>query len=182
MDSKIKQIINDLRSGNIVSMDTETVTGLFCLPKFNIGQKLNNLKTRDVNKPLQVMVGSWEDLFKITSLSKFQKQILEDDFPSSNSYIVNINSDFEKEAYVDNDDTILVRFPSEVEVPNLSTVLRNIGPLFATSANITNQVEFETAKEAANYFAINYLEDLVEKKGSSKIISLINDEIKIVRE
>ncbi|BDV03392.1 MAG: translation factor Sua5 [Candidatus Hepatoplasma scabrum] len=178
---KINKLINDLNQNKIVSMPTETVYGLFAkISRLNL-RNLNKIKKREATKPLQIFFFDFKQIEKFTELSKFQRQILIQELPGDKSFIVPSSPYFKK---IIKENTILVRFPiwEQKELKLTKKVFAKIDkPLLATSANLSKEKEINDGKEIQKKFQINGFNKKIKPKKASTIISLLNNEIEIIR-
>lgn len=178
---KINKLLNDLNNNKIIAMPTETVYGFFSLISLENLKNINKLKGRELEKPLQVFFLDFSQIEKYTKLSQFQKQILIQELPGNKSFLVPSSSFFKK---LTNQNTILIRLPiwEQKILKNTKKVFEKINvPLFATSANLTNNKEFDNGKLIQKEFKINGFNKKIKTKKSSIIISLLEDKVEIIR-
>lgn len=178
---KINKLINDLKNNKIITMPTETVYGFFSLISLDNLKKINELKKRELEKPLQVIFLNFAQIEKYTKLSQFQKQILIQELPGNKSFLVPSSIYFKK---LTKQDTILVRLPiwEQKILKDTKKVLQKINvPLFATSANLTNNKEFDNGRLIQKEFKINGFNKKIKAKKASIIISLLDDKVEIIR-
>lgn len=174
---KIREVVKRIKNKEILIMETETTIGIFSLPMSDLGKKINKIKQRELNKPLQVMITSFKQLNLISNLSFFQYSFIKEEWPGRKSFIVPVKSKFSKNL-LDNKNTILIRMPSSKEAPQLTKVLKKTGPLFSTSANITTKKPFISAKIAGETLNLPFFVEGIKQNGPSVIISLMGDKVK----
>lgn len=133
----IKQAIKILQNGGVGVMPTDTIYGL-------VGQALNpravvkiyKLKRRRSNKPCIILISNLTDLKKFNfnpppAMLKIIKRV----WPGPISIIFN--------------KTLACRLPAS---PWLGKLLKQTGPLIATSANLESRPPAQTITEAKKYF------------------------------
>ncbi len=172
MKDKLIDIINN---NQVIGHTTDTVFGLLLkINRENI-YTLNKLKGRQEDKPLQVLISNIEQARDIVK----DVSILENNMKAKTSYIVEANEQFINNVLLDSfNKTVMVKLATA----ELKELIETTGPLFATSANINGQKEFVSYLDVENTFNIETnKEDQVEGKAST-IISLLNNEIKVIRQ
>ncbi len=177
IEEKIKkEILNE----KIVAIQTETVYGFFSRISINNKKNINNLKKRDKNQSIQVSFGSFEQIFNWVDISEKQKQIILKNLPGENSYLLKLKKQKQK---ILNEKNVLVRFPNLSNDSFLIKLLIDVGPLFSTSVNIHGENELNSCLEIKDKFNVVCYENknIKTKNKSSKIISLLNDKILILR-
>ena len=170
----MEKIIKEINEGNVVSMPTDTVYGLFGLVNNETKQKINILKQRDKNQPLQVMFPSIEQSLESFIMNKeFEAEIV-DQLKKGNSILVEANTEWKSKLGEEN---ILIRIST---APNeLIDILKQTGPLYATSANITNKDPLTSKEDINSIFNISVAEGNIGSGNSSEIYSFINEQKKI---
>ncbi len=171
---------NKILNNEIVSIQTETVYGLFAKINLNNKSKINLLKGRNKDQSLQVSFGNFEQIFDWTELSDFQREQLINNLPGDTSFVVPLKKEKINEL---GKETILVRFPKMNDDHILIKLLNSIGPLFSTSANIHGEPEFSNCDEIEQKMNISCYEvkSFLIKNKPSRITSLLNDKIKVIR-
>ena len=90
------EIIEKLNNNEVVGFPTDTVFGLIVkLNKNNIA-KLNNIKQRDENTPLQVLSPSLREASKHFVNDYFVMEYLANNYKERTSYIVEANKEFNR--------------------------------------------------------------------------------------
>lgn len=166
------RLIEELADGKVIGHTTDTVFGLMAIFNINSVARLNKLKGRKEDQPLQLIVTSPSQLEAfIKDTGKIGK------VESKTSYIVEASDVFSK-YYPSFEGKIMFR----VVDGELAKIVKRLGPLFATSANIHGHETLKEWKDVESTFKVlsNRKEQIGEKP--SKIISLINGEEKIIRE
>ncbi len=169
----MKKIIEEINKGNIVGMPTDTVFGLFVSKTKNGMNKLNSLKKRPIDQPLQVVFASITDALEVIDVDNHYNEA-EKILQEGNSIIGKVRSDYKEEYF---EETLLVRVPKGPE--KLLDVIYQTGPLYATSANVSGEEPIQNSKDVSDKFGIVVL-DGESKNTNSQIYEMI-DEIKRVR-
>lgn len=166
------KLIEELVKGNVVGHTTDTVFGLIATFNINNVSKINLLKGRDKNQPLQLLVNSPSQLEAfIKDTGKIGK------VEPKTSYIVEASEVFSK-YYPSFNNSIMFR----VVEGELSKIIKRLGPLFASSANKHGESILTSWKEVEDTFGvITNKKDQVGTKAST-IISLLDGEAKVIRE
>lgn len=138
-----------INNGEVIAFPTDTVYGLG-VSAFNRQaiDRLYAVKQRDASKALPILIADVSNLRSVASLPTAEvKAIIEHFWPGPLTLILPRNP-----ALPDNispGSTIGVRIPDH---PATREMLRNTGPLAATSANISGQDETQTAQQVARMF------------------------------
>lgn len=174
-----KDLIKDLNNNKIIAHPTDTVFGLFAkLSKQNI-LELNKLKKRNEDKPLQIMFSSVKEALKFSINDHFVMNYLHNNYEEGTSYIVPANTDFAKKFLLPSfNRTFMFRIPKNKEIID---IIKEAGPLAATSANISGKTTITNNEEIKKIFKVNTSSLEQKNNKASKIISLLNDEITEVR-
>ncbi len=180
MENELKYIQDKLLNDEVVAFQTDTVYGLFSRVNLRNKQRLNLMKGRDKDQKIQISFSSFKQIYEWIDIDKEQKDILESLLPGNVSIIVPLNNDKKK---LLNEESVLVRFPKLDKDNILSIVLEKVGPLFSTSANFHNREILSSCNQIVDNFKILCFEDenIIMTNKSSKIISLMNDKIKVLR-
>ena len=136
---RIQEAVRVLRRGGLVIFPTDTVYGLGASIRFprTIG-KIYRIKKRSRKKPLVFLIGNKKDIIKFTGrLSNEVKKLIRDFWPGPLTLI------FTSKKYK----TIALRMPDHRIVLGL---IRGVGPLAVTSANLSGRKEKVTLKAVEN--------------------------------
>ncbi len=128
------QIINDLLSGKIATIPTETVEGYAVALSSEQGiRDLMKLKDRDFDsgKVFTLVPESKDAISKYAIVPVQAKPFIDKYIPGELTLILPKNPDF-KHFYYDHYDTIGIRIPNHPLFPEL---LETVGPVILTSAN-----------------------------------------------
>ncbi|MFZ2390463.1 MAG: L-threonylcarbamoyladenylate synthase [Minisyncoccales bacterium] len=173
----IKEIGEDIKKGRIGVIPTDTIYGIVCsaMKKKSV-EKLYKIRKRDSKKPMIILISSLKDLnlFGV----KIDKKITDKYWPGKVSIIVPIK----KLEYLHRGkNSLAFRLPDNKALIKL---IKISGPIVAPSANTEGDKPAETIEEAKEYFKdkIDFYVDCGKLKSKpSKIISLLNNNIEIIR-
>jgi len=173
----IKEIGEDIKKGRIGVIPTDTIYGIVCsaMKKKSV-EKLYKIRKRDSKKPMIILISSLKDLnlFGV----KIDKKITDKYWPGKVSIIVPIK----KLEYLHRGkNSLAFRLPDNKALIKL---IKISGPIVAPSANTEGEKPAETIEEAKEYFKdkIDFYVDCGKLKSKpSKIISLLNNNIEIIR-
>lgn len=113
---------------------TDTVLGLGGKINKHNYKKIYFIKKRDFSKPLIIIIANLNQLKKFEKISKEEKRILKDYWPGATTFIINNNS---------------YRIPKNKK---LLKFLRINGPIYLTSANISNHSTIKNIQDVNNIF------------------------------
>ena len=183
--SAYAEINQKLLSGGVVLLPTETVFGLAChAENARAVEKIYALKGRSFQKPLAVCVKNLEAAQRLGEFSDAAKALAKKYWPGSLTIITkakpNLKIDPNCQSKFGELTTIAFRCPEADWLPHLD------GPLALTSANRSG--EKETVSYAAAIAELGeeidsgLKTDMVLSGSPSTIISVIGEEIKILRQ
>jgi len=175
---KASLIINQ---GGIVVFPTDTVYGIGCDPynKESV-KKIYELKSRDISKPLPVLVYSKEIAEQIAFFDEIAKKIAEKFWPGPLTIILKLTDENLKKS-LNVSDKIAIRVPDHKCTLKL---LEKCNFLVGTSANISGHSSFTNPDECFNNiqkYDIFVDGGIITSLGESTIIEIENEEIKIIR-
>jgi L-threonylcarbamoyladenylate synthase len=142
--SALDHAVDVLNHGGLVAFPTDTVYGLAALPfKSEFVERLFSAKGRSNARAIAILIGDFDDLPKIVDhFDDISSRIAHRFWPGPLTLVVAKHSGLPDELSPDN--TIGVRMPDH---PVALELLRKIGPLAVTSANISGQDNADTAEE-----------------------------------
>jgi len=128
-----KSAFNSLKSGLPVIFPTDTLPAIGCLPKFS--NTIYEFKKRDKSKPLILMGSDQNQLIEYVNESAKEDyaNIASKYWPGALTMVIP-SSGRAKEIITSNDSSIGLRIPNSFMAQSL---LREIGPLLTSSANIS---------------------------------------------
>jgi len=150
-----------IRRGGVVALPTDTVYGIGCaVNDASAIHKLYEIKQRDALKAIPVLVGDMDQAGQIASNFNPQAQLLAGHFwPGALTIVVAKNPALPKELTVHA--TVGIRMPDH---DWLLELLRESGPLAATSANLSGAASPVSAQEVLEQ--LNGLVELVVDGGA----------------
>ena len=181
-NDKLDLAVEAINNNQVVGIPTETVYGIGVNPYSQEAvDKLFELKGRDEDKPLSILVSSYYDLQKLDVVSTIP-EIVELYWPGPLTIVVETTKEFADGVGTKNPLSIGVRVPDNQLTIEL---LKITGPLAVTSANRSGENDIISNIEAQKIFGENiaeYLEgDAVHGSGST-IIDFRVDGGEILRE
>ena len=181
-EDNIQKAITCIKNEEVVGIPTETVYGIGVDPLSQAAvDKIFNLKERDENKPLSILVHSFHDLIKLKIISKVP-EIVELYWPGPLTIIVESELNFADGVGTKNPNSIGVRVPDNELALEL---LKKTGPLAVTSANISGQEDITNEKDAESVFGDkigHYLQGSALHGSGSTIVDFRDEEFKVIRE
>jgi len=181
-EDNIQKAIACIKNEEVVGIPTETVYGIGVDPLSQAAvDKIFNLKERDENKPLSILVHSFHDLIKLKIISKVP-EIVELYWPGPLTIIVESELNFADGVGTKNPNSIGVRVPDNELTLEL---LKKTGPLAVTSANISGQEDITNEKDAESLFGDkigHYLQGSALHGSGSTIVDFRDEEFKVIRE
>ncbi len=144
-DSRVTDAVNTLKSGGIIAIPTDTVYGIGADP-FNPDavQKLYTIKGRPEDKPIPLVLGSVDDVHKVSqNLPPFFFHLTEKYWPGGLTIIVQSKNLLPQ--LTAGGTSVGLRIPNQ---PLLLKILQEFGgPLAITSANLSGQPAATSPKE-----------------------------------
>ena len=194
---QIDVVADYFKSGKILAYPTETVYGLGCIAiDEKTINKIYNVKKREKNKPMLVLVKSYCMLKRYCFVSAMQDKFLRTIWVAQGSVVTkNIaptsvvlkSRRLLPKSLIGNDGSIAVRMP--VQSDFLMQVLKKVDlPIVSTSLNISGQKVFSKLDCLEKYFGQGKIDLAVDSgeifnKKSSRIIDLRDmDNINVIRE
>lgn len=133
-----------LRSGGIVALPTETVYGLAVLPQKSPLERLLRVKQRASDKGIQLLVDSIEQVTDLATLSDAAEQLARGLWPGGLTLILERRQDVDLPLLLGGGrPTLGLRLPDH---PVPRGLARLLGPLAASSANVSGQPDATTAE------------------------------------
>lgn len=179
--NQINELIDALRSKEVVAFPTDTVYGIACICDDEAIAKMKWVKGRDEKKPFPMMVYDINQINQIAEITDAAVSIIQNFMPGALTIILK-KKKLIPDTVTNGQSTIAIRIPNDETV---LTILKETGPLLVTSANLSNQPSAHNTKEVLEQLdgRISCVLD-GESKGSlaSTIVDCSNNEIKILRE
>lgn len=175
---KAAQVLN---SGGLVVAPTETKYGLLAkIDDLDAVNRLFDVKGRDENKPSAVFIPSVNVLKKYSLLSRKALILAEKFLPGPLTLILKSKQDFGK--FFTLNKMTGFRISSSQLITNL---VQRVGPLSATSANLSGKKEGDTIAEIREQLGDKielYIDAGKLNNPASTVVSVIEDQVKILRE
>jgi L-threonylcarbamoyladenylate synthase len=154
----MKKAVEVLRSGGIVAFKTDTVMGLGAngFDKFAV-KKLFELKNRDYEKPVSVLLPTVSKIFDYAIVGKFAFEVIKKHFPGAITCILRTKKCIYTTP-LSCGETTGIRVP---KLPELQEFLAELDfPLVATSANISGRPPLSDKNDVLNTFgkSVYYLD------------------------
>ena len=177
-----EKIVEDLLNGHVVGFPTDTVYGLAIVyDNKSAFDKLYNIKNRDINKPISMMVYDKEVLKEVAYIDENSKKIIEKLMPGALTIILKAKPNL-PEHVTFNLKTIGVRIPTNKTALDILEKVNK--PLLVTSANISNEPSLLKSKDVYEKFK-SMLYSMIDEDAlgneASSVISVYED-IKIYRQ
>ncbi len=180
--SDFDSVIRALDEHKVVAFPTETVFGVGV--KFNDRVALDALmeaKNRDYSKAITLMVHNISDIEKYAYVNESARKIIENFMPGMVTLVLKKKDNVDS-LMTNGKETIGIRIPDSEYVLEL---LKRVGPMLVTSANLSNHENTTTTKEVLDQLD-GRIELVVDGKTSlniaSSVIDVTQQEIKILRE
>jgi len=181
-NDKLNNAVDAINNNQIVGIPTETVYRIGVNPfSQEAVDKIFELKGRDEDKPLSILVSSFYDLQKLEIVSIIP-EVVELYWPGPLTIVVETKKEFADGVGTKNPSSIGVRVPDNELAIEL---LKITGPLAVTSANLSGENDINSDTEAENVFGTKvteYLEGESLHGSGSTIIDLRVDGGEILRE
>ena len=181
-NDKLALAVGAINNNEIVGIPTETVYGIGVNPYSQEAvDKIFEIKGRDGDKPLSILVSSYYDLQKLDIVSTIP-EVVELYWPGPLTIVVETTKEFADRVGTKNPFSIGVRVPDNELAIEL---LKITGPLAVTSANRSGENDITSDTEAENIFGKNialYLEGASVHESGSTIIDFRIEGGEILRE
>ncbi|MFA6549717.1 MAG: L-threonylcarbamoyladenylate synthase [Candidatus Margulisiibacteriota bacterium] len=168
----ITEAVRILKSGGVIAFPTETVFGIgTALDQPKAIKRIFKIKKRPRRKPLQFLVASLAEAKKLGIFSKKAEEFAKKHWPGPSTLIV---------PALKGKKTIGLRVPDHQTILRL---IRAVGPIAATSANISDQPPALTTKQAIEYVGkkVDYVLPGRTRHGKASKVIDTTDRYKILR-
>lgn len=179
----IQQAVEVLRDGGVIIYPTDTVYGLGCdITSKSAIERIQHIKGRDAKKPMSFVCADLTAISHYAQVSNFAYKIMRRMLPGPYTFVLPATKETPK-LLRSKQKTVGIRIPDH---PVSTAIVSQLGwPLLSTSANrseqdaITNPFRLEEE--------LGHEVDLILECGDlpvlpSSVISLIGDEVEILRE
>ena len=172
----VEAAVEILARGGVVVIPTDTVYGLGAVPRdADAVDKLFELKGRPSAKAIPILAADVEQLAGVALFDDRARAVAARFWPGPLTLVLPRAERFDADLGGTDDSTVAVRIPrSDVALP----LMRAVGPLAVTSANLSGRPAATTSDEARAVFGnrVQFVLDGGDCNGRpSTIISLVND-------
>ena len=182
LNDELQLAVTAISNNEIVGIPTETVYGIGVNPTSQTAvNKIFELKERDEDKPLSILISSFYDIHKLGVVSTIP-EVVELYWPGPLTIIVETTLEFSDGVGTKSPNTIGIRVPDNDLAIEL---LKITGPLAVTSANISGNEDVKSDVDAQNIFgdAIkHYIKGEALHGSGSTIIDVREEGGRILRE
>jgi len=169
------ELVEKIKSGQVGVMPTDTIYGLVgSALSPAVVEKIYELKSRPADMPFIILISDWGDLKKLGIVtSDKDKETLEKNWPGPISFILPCPD--ESFTYLHREKkSLAVRWPNNEELDKL---IKETGPLIATSANLSGRPAVTMITEAKGIFGdkIDFYIDGGVMAGTPSTLAKIDD-------
>lgn len=190
MELAINQAVKHLREKKVISFPTETVWALAADANCRESvAKIYNLKQRDSNKPLAIMVADIQHARNLVELSPLALRLANKFMPGPLTLILpKVKSTLPNTIINPNIDSIAIRIPDNYVAQEILHKFSK--PIVATSVNISGEVAASNQEEVKKYnekldYKIDYIYPQSQYSNcsamASTIVDLTNETPKLIR-
>ena len=179
-DAFNEQVISLLKEGGIGLMPTDTIYGLsaMALDKAAV-ERIHKLKQRDSHKPLIVLISDIQ-MLNVLSISPAQAKPVKKYWPGALS--LEFQAGGSPRWLNRGGKTFAIRLP---DYPKLRQLIRQVGPIVSTSANLQGEEPIESVAQAQKVFG-NRLDFYVDAgklhNPPSTLVVVRNGNLEVVRQ
>ncbi|HUR17082.1 MAG TPA: L-threonylcarbamoyladenylate synthase [Candidatus Limnocylindrales bacterium] len=146
----IDEAVAALRRGELIAIPTETVYGLAVLPTTTGLERLIAAKHRSAEKGVQLLIDSIDQATALADVTPAARALAARYWPGPLTIVLNRRTDVEvPETLGGGRPTLGLRLPDH-EVPR--AIARALGPIAASSANVSGEPDATTADHVAGFF------------------------------
>ena len=182
--NEFQQAKEALYKHGVIAFPTETVMGLGVLYNDRIAyDKLNEIKRRPEDKPYTLMVKDVNDISEYAIIDERTQRVIDAFMPGSITILVPVKEDTVPEYVTHGTGIIGIRVPENKEA--LEVLKEAKLPLLVPSANRSGEKPALSDKEVKEIFGdeVDYVVSGQAKLAKpSTIVSLVNGEVKVLRE
>lgn len=178
-----RHAVDVLRNGGLVAFPTDTIYGLAALPfQEEFVEGLYSAKGRNNSRAIAILIGNFSDINQVVDhLDEIPERLTQRFWPGPLTIVVPKHAGLPEA--LSHDETIGVRMPDH---PVALALLREIGPLAVTSANISGKENTNTAEEVYRQLKgrVHLILDGGRSSGGvpSTVVNCTTSEMNILRE
>lgn len=179
----IHQVCDSLKKGGVIAYPTDTTYGLGCDIFSRQGlRNIYQIKHRDARKPFSFICADLSDVARYAHVSNFAFKIMKRHLPGPYTFVLEATR-IVPDSLVTRQKTVGIRIPDD---PIALAIVRELQhPLVTTSANLSGEEPMHDPQEINQRMGKQL--DLVIDGGMrlgnpSTVISLLNDQIEVLRE
>lgn len=177
------KIIEDLLNGEVVGFPTDTVYGLAIVyNNENAFKKLYEIKQRSINKPISMMVSSYQEMEQVAYIDLNSKKIIQHFMPGALTVILKAKENLPSHVTF-NYQTVGIRIPTNQVALDILKAIKL--PLLVTSANLSNKPSLLRHKDVYQQFS-QQIASLITNDAlgneASTVIDLSSKPIKLLRQ
>ncbi|PLX86392.1 MAG: threonylcarbamoyl-AMP synthase [Desulfuromonas sp.] len=179
----VQQVVDCLKNGGVIVYPTDTTYGLGCDIFNRKGiKKIYQIKHRDQRKPFSFICNDLAEISNYAQVSNFAFKIMKRHLPGPYTFVLDATR-IVPDALTTNQKTVGVRIPNNAIV---QAIVKELGhPLVTTSANLSGDETPQDPRDIDQEMGKSV--DMVIDGGillaeGSSVISLIDDEIEILRQ
>lgn len=182
--SELNVALKAYQKSYLIAFPTDTVYGIGAHIFSELAiKKIYQIKQRSEKKPLAVLCADKAQILQVAKEIPFNMEKIIDAFMPGPLTVILPKKEEVPNYITSNLDTIGVRIPNH---PLALAILKQIGPLATTSANISGDISLNNSEDVIKVLgkSIDIIIDggITDIGVPSTVISIINDEIKIIRE
>lgn len=179
----IARAVEALRDDGVIAYPTDTVYGLGCdITSKKAVERIVRIKGRDPKKPMSFVCSDLTHISRYAKVPNFAYRILKRYLPGAYTFILEASREVPK-MLLTKQKTVGIRIPDHAVALALVAELGN--PILSTSANRTAQEPLNNPPEIQEVLGdeIDVILDCgVLPRVPSTIVSLVGDEVKVLRE
>ncbi|MDR3290276.1 MAG: L-threonylcarbamoyladenylate synthase [Rickettsiales bacterium] len=177
----VNEIIKILACNGLIAIPTDTIYGACGDPESKIAvEKLYDLKKRDKNKKLSILVKDYDEIDKICVMTDFVRNFVYNKLKNNTIILPKKNVNY---LNLISDETIGIRVPNNEFLLNLLKAYDK--PIFATSINITKEKEClyydDVIKKFNKKFDFIIKNNTIPSNKSSNIYRIIDGIVERIR-
>ncbi len=179
----ITRVAECLRQGGVIIYPTDTIYGIGCDIFNRKGvKKIFQIKQRDSRKPFSFICSDLAEISNYAQVSNFAFKIMKRHLPGPYTFVLEATK-IVPDSLSTKQKTVGVRIPDNAIC---QAIVKELGhPLVTTSANISGEEtpqEPELIHERMGRMVDMVLDGGISLEESSTVISLLNDQIEVLRE